>query len=106
MIHHQHFFPVVNPSGRLMAAFLAVINTQADSSRSIARNCERVLTARLRDAGFFFDADRRVRLDDRLPTLSTVLFHKKLGQLSREGAPAGAAGPLARRRSVRAARRG
>ncbi len=79
MIHHQHFFPVVNPSGRLMPAFLAVINTQADSSRSIARNCERVLTARLRDAGFFFDADRRVRLDDRLPALSTVLFHKKLG---------------------------
>jgi glycyl-tRNA synthetase beta chain len=79
MIHHQHFFPVVNPSGRLMPAFLAVTNTQADSSRSIARNCERVLTARLRDAGFFYDADRRVRLDDRLPALSTVLFHKKAG---------------------------
>jgi glycyl-tRNA synthetase beta chain len=79
MIHHQHFFPVVNPSGRLMPAFLAVTNTQADSSRAIARNCERVLTARLRDAGFFFDADRRVRLEDRLPGLSTVLFHKKLG---------------------------
>ncbi len=79
MIHHQHFFPVVNPSGRLMPAFLAVTNTQPDSSRSVARNCERVLTARLRDARFFFDADRRVRLDDRLPALSTVLFHKKLG---------------------------
>ena len=79
MIHHQHFFPVVNPAGRLMPAFLAVTNTQADSSRAIARNCERVLTARLRDAGFFFDADRRVRLDDRLSALSTVLFHKKLG---------------------------
>ncbi len=79
MIHHQHFFPVVNQAGRLMPAFLAVINTQADSSRAIARNCERVLTARLRDAGFFFDADRRVRLEDRLPALSTVLFHKKLG---------------------------
>ncbi len=79
MIHHQHFFPVVNPSGRLMPAFLAVTNTQADSSRAIARNCERVLTARLRDARFFFDADRRMRLGDRLAALSTVLFHKKLG---------------------------
>ncbi len=79
MIHHQHFFPVVNQAGRLMPAFLAVINTQADSSRAIARNCERVLTARLRDAGFFFNADRRVRLEDRLPALATVLFHKKLG---------------------------
>jgi glycyl-tRNA synthetase beta chain len=79
MIHHQHFFPVVSPAGRLMPAFLAVTNTQVDSSRLIARNCERVLTARLRDARFFFDADRRVRLDDRLATLGSVLFHKKLG---------------------------
>ncbi len=79
MIHHQHFFPVVGPTGRLMPAFLAVTNTQADSSRTIARNCERVLTARLRDARFFFDADRQTRLEDRLPALSTVLFHKRLG---------------------------
>jgi len=79
MIHHQHFFPVVNQAGRLMPAFLAVTNTQADSSRSIARNCERVLTARLRDAGFFYNADRRVPLDARVATLATVLFHKKLG---------------------------
>ncbi|HEX7484521.1 MAG TPA: glycine--tRNA ligase subunit beta [Vicinamibacterales bacterium] len=79
MIHHQHFFPVVNSAGRLMSAFLAVINTQADALRTIARNCERGLTARLRDARFFFDADRRVRLEDRLATLSTVLFHKRLG---------------------------
>jgi glycyl-tRNA synthetase beta chain len=79
MIHHQHFFPVVNASGRLMPAFLAVTNTQADSSRTIARNCERVLTARLRDARFFFDADRRTPLDQHLAALGTVLFHKKLG---------------------------
>lgn len=79
MIHHQHFFPVVSAAGRLMSAFLAVTNTQADSSRTIARNCERVLTARLRDARFFLDADRRVKLDDRLPALGTVLFHKRLG---------------------------
>jgi len=79
MIHHQHFFPVVNAAGRLMPAFLAVTNTQADSSRTIARNCERVLTARLRDARFFFDADRKSTSEDRLPALATVLFHKKLG---------------------------
>lgn len=79
MIHHQHFFPVVNPSGRLMPAFLAVTNTELDGSRTIARNCERVLAARLRDARFFFEADRAARLEDRLPALATVLFHKKLG---------------------------
>jgi glycyl-tRNA synthetase beta chain len=79
MIHHQHFFPVTSSSGELMAAFLAVTNTQADHARTIARNCERVLTARLRDARFFFDADRRKPLADRVPALATVLFQKKLG---------------------------
>ncbi|HEY3380496.1 MAG TPA: glycine--tRNA ligase subunit beta [Vicinamibacterales bacterium] len=79
MIHHQHFFPVVNPAGRLMAAFLAVTNTQADNARTISRNCERVLTARLRDARFFVDADRSRKLEERVATLATLLFHKKLG---------------------------
>jgi glycyl-tRNA synthetase beta chain len=79
MIHHQHFFPVVNTSGRLMPAFLAVTNTESASSRTIPRNCERVLAARLRDAQFFFDADRKTSLASRLPALASVLFHKKLG---------------------------
>lgn len=79
MIHHQHFFPVVNPSGRLLPAFLAVTNTQADNARALSRNLERVLTARLRDARFFFDADRAVTLEARVPALDTLLFHKRLG---------------------------
>lgn len=79
MIHHQHFFPVVNEAGRLLPAFLAVVNTQPDNTRTIARNLERVLVARLRDARFFWDADRRLGLDARLPRLDTVLFHKRLG---------------------------
>ncbi len=79
MIHHQHFFPVVNDAGRLLPAFLAVVNTQPDDEKTIARNLERVLVARLRDARFFWDADRRTPLDARLPRLGTVLFHKRLG---------------------------
>ncbi len=79
MVHHQHYFPVVNRNGHLMPAFLAVVNTEPDNSRSIARNSERVLTARLRDARFFWDADRRTPLDKRVEALASVLFHKKLG---------------------------
>ncbi|MBP1633846.1 MAG: glyS [Acidobacteria bacterium] len=79
MIHHQHFFPVTNPAGRLLPAFLAVTNTQADNARALSRNFERVLTARLRDARFFFDADRASRLEHRVPALETLLFHKRLG---------------------------
>jgi len=79
MIHHQHFFPVVNDHGKLLPAFLAVVNTEPDDSKTIAHNLERVLVARLRDARFFWDADRRVTLESRLPRLDTILFHKRLG---------------------------
>jgi glycyl-tRNA synthetase beta chain len=79
MIHHQHYFPVVDDEGRLKPAFLAVTNTQAEKPEIIARNSERVLTARLRDARFFWDEDRRQSLDSRIERLSTILFHKKLG---------------------------
>jgi glycyl-tRNA synthetase beta chain len=79
MIHHQHYFPVVDDEGRLKPAFLAVTNTQADKPEIIARNSERVLTARLRDARFFWDEDRKATLESRIDRLSTILFHKKLG---------------------------
>jgi glycyl-tRNA synthetase beta chain len=79
MIHHQHYFPVVDEDGKLKPAFLAVTNMQAEKPEIIARNSERVLTARLRDARFFWDADRKAPLESRIDRLSTILFHKKLG---------------------------
>jgi glycyl-tRNA synthetase beta chain len=79
LVHHQHYFPVVNDSGQLKEAFLAVVNTQPQDERVIARNAERVVAARLRDARFFWEADRRAPLESRLDRLATVLFHKKLG---------------------------
>ena len=79
MVHHQHYFPVVNRRGRLRPHFLAVTNTPRDNVARIARNAERVLVARLRDARFFWDADRKVRLEERLGRLDTLLFHKRLG---------------------------
>jgi glycyl-tRNA synthetase beta chain len=79
LIHHQHYFPVEAEDGSLKNAFLAVINTEPDNERTIARNAERVVTARLRDARFFWEADRKVSLDSRIDRLDTLLFHKKLG---------------------------
>jgi glycyl-tRNA synthetase beta chain len=79
LIHHQHYFPVESEDGKLKNAFLAVINTEPDNERTIARNAERVVTARLRDARFFWEADRKVPLESRVDRLSTLLFHKKLG---------------------------
>ncbi|MCE2513746.1 MAG: glycine--tRNA ligase subunit beta [Acidobacteria bacterium] len=79
MVHHQHYFPVVDAGGELLPHFLAVTNTPRDNVARIARNAERVLVARLRDARFFWDADRALRLEDRLDRLDTLLFHKRLG---------------------------
>lgn len=79
MIHHQHFFPVMGDHQKLLPVFLAVLNMEPEKPELIARNLERVLTARLRDARFFWDADRRRPLDAYVDRLSTVLFHKKLG---------------------------
>ena len=79
LVHHQHYFPVLSESGGLKEAFLAVVNTQPSDERLIAKNAERVVTARLRDARFFWDADRKIKLEDRLERLHTIVFHKKLG---------------------------
>src|SRR4051812_26232663 len=79
LVHHQHYFPVLTDKGELKEAFLAVVNTQPSDERLIAKNAERVVTARLRDAKFFWDADRRTTLEDRRERLHTIVFHKKLG---------------------------
>lgn len=79
LIHHQHYFPIVGSTDALLPAFLAVTNTQGGNDKAIALNAERVVTARLRDARFFWDADRRIGLDARLARLETLTFHKKLG---------------------------
>jgi glycyl-tRNA synthetase beta chain len=79
LVHHQHYFPVVTDAGGLKEAFLAVVNTQPTDERLIAKNAERVVAARLRDARFFWEADRKAALESRMDRLHTVGFHKKLG---------------------------
>ena len=79
MIHHQHFFPITSDQGQLLPVFLAVMNTEPEQPEVIGRNMERVLTARLRDAQFFYQSDRRQALSVHHQRLHTVLFHKKIG---------------------------
>ena len=78
-MHHQHYFPVVTATGELKEAFLAVVNTQPADERLIAKNAERVVTARLRDAKFFWESDQKTPLESRLDRLHTLQFHKKAG---------------------------
>ena len=79
LVHHQHYFPVVTERGALKEAFLAVVNTRPADERLIAKNAERVVAARLRDARFFWESDRKATLEARLDRLHTLQFHKKLG---------------------------
>ncbi len=79
MQHHQRYFPLTDPSGMLLARFLLVSNMPTTAPQDIVRGNERVLRARLSDAKFFFDQDRKTRLAARAPKLAAVVHHGKLG---------------------------
>ncbi|MGZ3280923.1 MAG: glycine--tRNA ligase subunit beta [Caulobacteraceae bacterium] len=80
---HQKYFAVRDPStGKLAPHFLAVANIEAtDGGAVIAAGNARVLSARLNDARFFWDEDRKVPLESRLDKLKGVTFHAKLGTM-------------------------
>lgn len=70
--------PATPHHNRLLPVFLTVVNTAKDAD-TIRRGNERVMRARLSDASFFVEQDRRARLDARLRALEGVTFHAKLG---------------------------
>jgi glycyl-tRNA synthetase beta chain len=79
MISHQKYFPVVNSEGKLLPYFIAVSNTRPRDIEVVAKGNERVLRARLADASFFFEEDKKVPLEDRVESLKKVVFHTLLG---------------------------
>jgi glycyl-tRNA synthetase beta chain len=85
MRQHQKYFPLLDPkTGRLLNRFLIVSNLCTDDPRNIIAGNERVLRARLADAKFFYDQDRKMRLEQRVERLGAVVYHNKLGtQLER-----------------------
>jgi glycyl-tRNA synthetase beta chain len=65
---------------RLAPRFILVANTEAqDGGKAIIAGNERVIRARLADAKFFYDTDRKTKLEDRLPKFEHIVFHEKLG---------------------------
>jgi glycyl-tRNA synthetase beta chain len=78
MRHHQRYFSMV-AGGDLRPAFLAVLNRPDDPQGTILRGHEWVLRARLSDARFFWQEDRRHLLQSRLTGLDRVVFQEKLG---------------------------
>ncbi len=79
MRHHQRYFSVLNLNGSLAPEFVAVTNTDGDPEGLIRQGNERVLRARFNDARFFWQADQRKKLCDRVQDLQKVTFQAKLG---------------------------
>jgi len=84
MRQNQKYFPLFAPDGKLLPKFLIVSNMRVDDPRPIIGGNERVVRPRLEDARFFFNQDRKIRLEARVPQLAKVVFHSKVGsQLER-----------------------
>ncbi len=85
MQQHQKYVPLRDKTtGKLLPRFLFVSNIAAKDPGEIIHGNERVLRARLSDAKFFYDQDRKTRLEARVPRLAHVVYHNKLGsQLER-----------------------
>jgi glycyl-tRNA synthetase beta chain len=79
MRHHQKYFSVEDGRGRLGPHFLAVIDLDADRAGEIRRGHEAVLRARFHDAQFFWGADQRQKLEERVTLLGQATFVAELG---------------------------
>ncbi len=115
---HQKYFAVRDPAdkdGGLAPKFIVVANLDAsDGGTKIAAGNARVLSARLNDARFFWDNDRKIKLEDRFEKLGQLVFHEKLGSvkdkaervmaLARELAPLVGADPVLAERAANLAK--
>ena len=82
MRSHQKYFSLLNADGSLAPRFGVVANIEADDGgKGIIAGNERVLRARLADAKFFWDQDRKESLASKAPSLKGMVFHAKLGSL-------------------------
>ncbi|OMQ20274.1 glycine--tRNA ligase subunit beta [Serratia oryzae] len=77
----QKYFPVYDAAGKLLPNFIFVANIESKDPQQIISGNEKVVRPRLADAEFFFNTDRKKRLEDHLPRLETVLFQQQLGTL-------------------------
>jgi glycyl-tRNA synthetase beta chain len=85
MKEHQGFFSLMHKeTEKLVPHFIAVTNNRAKDMGLIREGNERVLAARLADAKFFFDEDRKVKLGERVPKLAGVTFQQKLGTMEKK----------------------
>ncbi len=81
---NQKYFPLFNRARKLSNQFLIVSNMRLDNPHNIIEGNQRVVRPRLSDARFFFETDKKTKLEARVPKLANVVYHNKLGnQLQR-----------------------
>jgi len=81
MADHQKYFHLLDADDKLLPAFITISNIDTRSVSGIRQGNERVLRARLSDAQFFWQTDRKHNLASLYPSLGSLLFHKKLGSV-------------------------
>lgn len=84
MRHHQRYFSVLKEDGSLAPEFIAITNTFGDPDGLIQQGNERVLRARFNDARFFWEADQKRKLIERVADLDKVTFQAKLGSYQKK----------------------
>ena len=81
MQDNQKYFPVVDAQGKLLPHFITISNIVSRDPIQVKAGNERVVRPRLSDAAFFWDQDRKQRLENRIDKLGTMVFQTKLGTL-------------------------
>ncbi|GJQ58753.1 MAG: glycine--tRNA ligase subunit beta [Candidatus Scalindua sp. AMX11] len=85
MKEHQRYFPVTDQDNNLLPEFIVILDRKCDGNELPRRGNERVLKARLADAKFFWNEDRKVSLQDRVESLGNLVFHENIGSYLERG---------------------
>ncbi|GGE63801.1 glycine--tRNA ligase beta subunit [Streptosporangium jomthongense] len=81
MEEHQKYFHVVDENGDMLPLFITVANIESKDPSLVISGNEKVIRPRLADAAFFYENDRRIRLEDRIERLKPIVFQEKLGSM-------------------------
>ena len=81
MKEHQKYFHVVAADGEMLPLFITVANIQSKDPAQVVSGNEKVIRPRLSDAAFFYETDRKTKLEDRIDALKPIVFQEKLGSI-------------------------
>lgn len=82
MKEHQRYFPVKNNEGLLLSYFIGVRNGDHRHLETVVKGNEKVLHARLADAEFFYNEDKKIPIEQALNKLQSIVYHEKIGTLA------------------------